>query len=91
MVGCTLPGQCSPGFLIPQSEAAQDLDGGYLSVEGVEVDAVDLAGGEECLTHRHGLVHTVVTDGLVIVFDWVNGIEDLLGNFQLGEFDDVAK
>ena len=34
---------------------------------------------------------SVVPDGIIVAFQWVNDVMDLLGNLQLGQFDNVSQ
>ena len=79
------------GFLTPKAQAAKNLDGGHLTVERVEVQAIHKSRLQEFFAEFICLVDAIVSDGLIIAFDGVNCIYDVLRHFQLGEFDYVMQ
>ena len=91
VVGGRLPWQRSSRFLTPHPQPLQDLDGGHLTVQGVEVDAGDAARVEECAADLDALLDAIVPDRLVIVLDRVDGVDHFLRHLQLGQFADVAQ
>lgn len=55
------------------------------------MEAWHQATGQKLLAQAHSLLNAIVSDGIVIVFDRLNHVLDLLRYLQLGQFHKLPK
>lgn len=80
-----------PWVFYPHAQLSEDLGGGHLAVQRVEVEARHLTALQQHSAHLHRLVDAVVADGGIVVFDGLDDLGDLLGDLQFRQFDQLAQ
>lgn len=96
-ISCLFPWQRPANLLVPQPKPLEHLYCRHLAVQRVEMDARDVhvrviyPRCKQSFAHLHSLVNAKLSDGLVIFFDGVDGVDDLLRNLQLGQADNVTQ
>lgn len=73
-----------PRVFYPQTQLPEDLHGGHLSIQSVEVDAWHFATVQQHTAHLHSLLDPIITNGSIVVFDGLDDLGDLLRYLQFG-------